>query len=66
MSERWCAKGNHFKPIAAFRHTPSGRPHRDCRDCQARVLPGALGVDIDAIHCRLGAVAPHLRKAKRA
>lgn len=63
--DRWCPTGQHWKPIDRFRTSPNGRPARDCNDCEAARRtrthaqpdgPRMDGVDIDAIHYKLGAV----------
>jgi hypothetical protein len=56
MTDRWCARGNHFSPIGMFALNGKGRPVRDCRNCARRVLTPMRGVDIDRIHYKLGAI----------
>lgn len=69
MNERFCPTGNHFRKLVYFNQTIAGRPHRDCKDCElaksfgrktalgGRIIEQKMdGVDIDAIHYKLGLV----------
>lgn len=66
MKERYCAGGNHFRNVTSFRSMSNGRPARDCVDCELAkergrkaslaAKPARDGLDIDAIHYKLGAV----------
>jgi hypothetical protein len=55
----WCEAGNHYRLAVHFRKSTNGKPARNCHDCEiARLEPTAEfpGVDIDAIHHKLGAI----------
>lgn len=68
MNERGCPTCRRFKSIESFRMFAGGKPHRDCIQCEQekrvranerlRVVEDRrfAGVDIDAIHYKLGAV----------
>jgi hypothetical protein len=69
--DRHCADGNHWAPIEAFGRI-GNRYARDCRACLGRRSEAAKkiiwmrttrfdGVDIDAIHFKLGAVKPGVK-----
>lgn len=78
MTTRWCPRGQHSKPTTAFRTaTAGGKMARDCIACEQaqtealrarRAAAGEPvstrmdGVDIDAIHFKRGAGAPHMRR----
>lgn len=72
--DRWCSRGQHHRPLEAFRQfdTPGGmRLARDCKLCEEKAARGRElarlpfdGVDIDAIHFKLGAVSPALTRRK--
>lgn len=63
---RYCPVGNHTLGGAMFRTLANGKLNRECRNCEAikqqRKRVQAIknvpfdGVDIDAIHFKLGAV----------
>lgn len=53
--QRWCASGNHFVAHSKFK-SYGGAIARDCEACRAKTKAPMLGVDIDAIHYKLGAV----------
>lgn len=55
-ADRWCALGNHHRPESDFDRGYLGRLMRDCRRCHASRKAPMLGVDIDAIHWKLGKV----------
>lgn len=75
QADRWCPTGNHFRKRVYFNVGTNGKIARDCADCESarklgrktavggRIIRQELdGVDIDAIHFKLGAIRPGYMK----